>query len=102
MALAPDDRAGWDEAGKVAAWSGLYADAFGFYQGGLAVFPDDPSLTVNYALAKLWGGAVNEAEALFRRVDGLALADPAIEKWLLGQAPKRVVLARRKLINIVI
>jgi leucyl-tRNA synthetase len=32
----------------------------------------------------------------------LALNDPAVQKWLQGQAPKRVVLARRKLINIVI
>ncbi len=32
----------------------------------------------------------------------MALTDPAVEKWLQGQPPKRVVLARRKLINIVI
>ena len=32
----------------------------------------------------------------------MALTDPAVEKWLQGRAPKRVVLARRKLINIVI
>ena len=31
-----------------------------------------------------------------------ALADPAIEKWLKGKPPKKVILARRKLVNIVI
>ena len=35
-------------------------------------------------------------------IKAMALADPATQKWLLGKAPKRVVLARRKLINIVI
>ena len=32
----------------------------------------------------------------------LALSDPAIEKWLQGQTPKKIILARRKLVNIVI
>jgi leucyl-tRNA synthetase len=32
----------------------------------------------------------------------MALKDPTVQKWLKGQPPKRVVLARRKLINIVI
>ena len=34
-------------------------------------------------------------------IKALALNDPAIQKWLQGGPPKRVVLARRKLINIV-
>jgi leucyl-tRNA synthetase len=35
-------------------------------------------------------------------IKAAALADPAIEKWLKGQPPKKVILARRKLVNIVI
>jgi leucyl-tRNA synthetase len=35
-------------------------------------------------------------------IKAAALADPAIEKWLKGQPPKQVILARRKLVNIVI
>jgi leucyl-tRNA synthetase len=31
-----------------------------------------------------------------------ALADAAIEKWLQGKPPQKVILARRKLVNIVI
>ena len=31
-----------------------------------------------------------------------AINDPAIEKWLKGQPPKKVILARRKLVSIVI
>jgi leucyl-tRNA synthetase len=32
----------------------------------------------------------------------MALTDPTIQKWLQGRPPQRVVLARRKLINLVI
>ena len=36
-------------------------------------------------------------------IKAAALADPAITKWLQGnQPPKKVILARRKLVNIVI
>jgi len=35
-------------------------------------------------------------------IKAAALADPAIEKWLQGKPPKKVILARRKLVNIVI
>jgi len=35
-------------------------------------------------------------------IKAAALADPAMEKWLKGQPPKKVILARRKLVNIVI
>jgi leucyl-tRNA synthetase len=35
-------------------------------------------------------------------IKSLALADPVVEKWLQGQPPKKVILARRKLVNIVI
>jgi leucyl-tRNA synthetase len=31
-----------------------------------------------------------------------ALNDPAIAKWLQGRPPKKVILARRKLVSIVI
>jgi leucyl-tRNA synthetase len=31
-----------------------------------------------------------------------ALADPTIVKWLQGKPPKKVILARRKLVNIVV
>jgi leucyl-tRNA synthetase len=35
-------------------------------------------------------------------IKNLALADPIIAKWLKGQPPKKVILARRKLVNIVV
>jgi leucyl-tRNA synthetase len=35
-------------------------------------------------------------------IKAAALADAAIAKWLKGQPPKKVILARRKLVNIVI
>ncbi len=35
-------------------------------------------------------------------IKNLALADPAIDKWLQGQPPKKVILARRKLVSIVV
>jgi len=37
-----------------------------------------------------------------RQVEDAALNDPVIQKWLQGQVPKRVVVARGKLVNIVI
>jgi leucyl-tRNA synthetase len=42
------------------------------------------------------------AAATDAAIKDLALADPAIAKWLQGQPPKKVILARRKLVNIVI
>jgi len=42
------------------------------------------------------------AAATDAEIKDLALADPAIAKWLKGQPPKKVILARRKLVNIVI
>jgi leucyl-tRNA synthetase len=35
-------------------------------------------------------------------IKAAALADPVIEKWLQGQPPKKVILARRKLVSIVV
>jgi len=35
-------------------------------------------------------------------IKNLALTDPAVEKWLKGQPPQKVILARRKLVNIVV
>ncbi len=35
-------------------------------------------------------------------IKNAALTDPAIQKWLQGQTPKKIVMARRKLVNIVI
>jgi leucyl-tRNA synthetase len=42
------------------------------------------------------------ASATDEDIKNLALADPAIEKWLKGQPPKKVILARRKLVSIVV
>jgi leucyl-tRNA synthetase len=42
------------------------------------------------------------ASATAEDIQNLALADPAIGKWLQGQPPKKVILARRKLVNIVV
>jgi leucyl-tRNA synthetase len=42
------------------------------------------------------------AAATDAEIKDLALADPVIEKWLQGQPPKKVILARRKLVSIVI
>ena len=35
-------------------------------------------------------------------IKAAALADPVVAKWLQGQPPKKIILARRKLVNIVI
>jgi leucyl-tRNA synthetase len=35
-------------------------------------------------------------------IKNLALGDPAITKWLQGAPPKKVILARRKLVSIVV
>jgi leucyl-tRNA synthetase len=35
-------------------------------------------------------------------IKNLALADPVVAKWLQGQSPKKIILARRKLVNIVV
>ncbi|MFZ5451111.1 MAG: leucine--tRNA ligase [Thermodesulfobacteriota bacterium] len=37
-----------------------------------------------------------------REIEDLALNDPVVQKWLAGRPPKRVVVARGKLVNIVI
>jgi leucyl-tRNA synthetase len=42
------------------------------------------------------------AAATDEEIKGWALNDPAIQKWLQDGPPKRVVLARRKLVNIVV
>jgi len=42
------------------------------------------------------------AAAADAEITRLALADPAIAKWLQGHPPKKVILARRKLVNIVV
>jgi leucyl-tRNA synthetase len=42
------------------------------------------------------------AAATDAEIKALALADPALEKWLQGKPPKQIILARRKLVNIVI
>jgi leucyl-tRNA synthetase len=50
---------------------------------------------------KVRGRMVIPASASDRQIEEWALQDQAVQKWLQGQPPKRVVLARRKLINIV-
>ena len=42
------------------------------------------------------------ASATDEEIKNWALNDPAIEKWLKGQPPKKVILARRKLVSIVV
>ncbi|MBU4232431.1 MAG: hypothetical protein KKF43_07870, partial [Proteobacteria bacterium] len=42
------------------------------------------------------------ASASDEDIKNRALNDPAIEKWLQGQPPKKVILARRKLVSIVV
>ena len=42
------------------------------------------------------------ASATDEEIKNWALNDPAIEKWLQGQPPKKVILARRKLVSIVV
>ncbi|MGB8992392.1 MAG: leucine--tRNA ligase [Desulfobaccales bacterium] len=42
------------------------------------------------------------ASATAEDIQNLALADPVIGKWLQGKPPKKVILARRKLVNIVV
>jgi leucyl-tRNA synthetase len=42
------------------------------------------------------------ASASDEEIKNWALNDPAIQKWLQGQPPKKVILARRKLVSIVV
>jgi leucyl-tRNA synthetase len=45
---------------------------------------------------------VAPVSATAEQLKNWALADPAIQKWLKGKPPQRVVVARGKLVNIVI
>jgi Tfp pilus assembly protein PilF len=73
--LRPDDLAAYEEAGKVAAWSGRYSDSEYFYKTGLAAFPGSASLTVNMGLSMLWAGRVADAERDFAEAEKSALTD---------------------------
>ncbi|MBM4284055.1 MAG: leucine--tRNA ligase [Deltaproteobacteria bacterium] len=42
------------------------------------------------------------ASATDEQITAWAVEQPAVQKWLAGKTPKRVVLARRKLVNIVV
>jgi leucyl-tRNA synthetase len=53
---------------------------------------------VNGKLRSKLNAAVSATE---EEIKNMALTDPAVQKWLEGKPPKRVVLARGKLINIV-
>ncbi len=76
LELRPDDLNGWEESGKVAAWTGRYSDSEYFYSKGLAQFPGNLSLDVNLGLTLLWSGRSGEAEFRFDKVEAAALASP--------------------------
>jgi tetratricopeptide (TPR) repeat protein len=76
LSLKPDALDGYEEAGKVAAWSGRYSDSEYFYVKGLGVFPGNSSLTVNMGLSQLWAGRVADAERNFAAAERQALASP--------------------------
>jgi tetratricopeptide (TPR) repeat protein len=78
LAVKSDDRRGYEEAGKVAAWSGRYPESEEFYRTGLAAFPGDLSLTVNLGLTQLWASDSRAAEKSFAQAESAALADPVL------------------------
>ncbi len=73
LGLERANRSGFEEAGKVAAWNGRYAESLDFYRDGLSAFPGDLSLTVNLGLAELWASDTAAAKATFAQVEALAL-----------------------------
>jgi Tfp pilus assembly protein PilF len=75
ISLRPDDLGAYEEAGKIAAWSGRFSDSEYFYKAGLAAFPGNASLTVNLGLAQLWAGRVADADAEFAAAERAALAE---------------------------
>ncbi|MDP3179044.1 MAG: hypothetical protein Q8M76_14140, partial [Spirochaetaceae bacterium] len=82
LALGAADRRSYDEAGKVAAWNGRYAESKEFYRLGLASFPGDISFTVNLGLAQLWSSEAREAEKSFAEAERIGLADPGSARRL--------------------
>ena len=77
ISLRPDDLDAYEEAGKIAAWSGRFSDSEYFYKTGLAAFPGNPSLTVNMGLSLLWASRVVDAERDFAEAERAALVDAA-------------------------
>ena len=77
ISLRPDDLSAYEEAGKIAAWSGRYSDSEYFYKTGLAAFPGNASLTVNMGLSMLWASRVADAEREFAQAEKAALRDEA-------------------------
>ncbi len=75
ISLRPDDLDAYEEAGKIAAWSGRFSDSEFFYKTGLAAFPGNSSLTVNLGLSLLWASRGADAEADFAEAERAALAD---------------------------
>ena len=72
--LKKDDKAGFDEAGKIAAWTGRFADSKTFYRDGLSAFPGDLSMLVNLGLVQLWNSEAREAEKSFSEAEATALS----------------------------
>ncbi len=103
LSLRSDDLGAWQEAGKVAAWSGRYSDSEYFYVQGLKVFPDNASLSVNMGLTLLWAGRVGDAERTLAAAEKKALADPAAAEALAevyrdNGLPERAVATYEKAI----
>ena len=65
LVLAPDNPSYWAEAGKVAAWTGMYRESLDFFNKGLKRFPDDLNLKVNLGLTYLWMSRSKEADQTF-------------------------------------
>jgi len=84
ISLRPDDLDAYEEAGKIAAWSGRFSDSEYFYTTGLAAFPGNASLTVNMGLTLLWASRGVDAEKLFSKAERAALSDPAGASALAG------------------
>jgi hypothetical protein len=82
ISLRPDDLGAYEEAGKIAAWSGRFSDSDYFYSTGLAAFPGNSSLTVNRGLSLLWASRVADAERDFAEAERAALGDPALAAGL--------------------
>ena len=66
VTLAPENRAYWAEAGKMAAWTGRYRDSIDFFTNGLKQFPDDLNLKVNLGLTYLWMSRSSDALDVFQ------------------------------------
>ncbi len=76
LSLAPENGELWEEAGKIAAWTGNYQMSIAFYADGLTHHPDHLGMTVNLGITHLWKSEEQKAEIYFEQAEKIAGKDP--------------------------